>query len=163
MPIAIFFYDVVLAGHILAIVIAFGVVFAYPVLIPYVERNHPRAVPALWGGVGQLGKLVITPFGTLALIFGAYLASDRDYWSEVWVTVPLVILVVVMGVGGAYLAPRERKLAELGERDVAASGHGDVTFSDEFTRTSRATQSVQRLLALLVVVAVFFMAAKPFA
>ena len=41
------FYDVVLAVHIAAVVIAFGGVFAYPVVIPWAKRTHPEALPAL--------------------------------------------------------------------------------------------------------------------
>src|SRR5207253_9068765 len=44
---AIYFYDVVLAVHIAAIVVAFGVVFAYPVVGVFVTREHARFLPVL--------------------------------------------------------------------------------------------------------------------
>lgn len=31
------------------------------------------------------------------LLAGAYLATDADLWSEVWVVVPLVLLFVIAG------------------------------------------------------------------
>ncbi|MDX6684852.1 MAG: hypothetical protein QOF86_980, partial [Baekduia sp.] len=38
---AIAFYDVVLSVHVMAVVIAFGVTFAYPAFVPWVRKAHP--------------------------------------------------------------------------------------------------------------------------
>jgi hypothetical protein len=43
---AILVYDVVVSVHVMAIVLAFGVTFAYPILFPYLQRAHPEALPA---------------------------------------------------------------------------------------------------------------------
>jgi hypothetical protein len=161
---AILFYDVVLAVHIAAIVIAFGVTFAYPVLFSYIQRADPRALPGLHLAQGRIGRFVIIPFATLALLAGVYLASDRDYWSEVWVTVPFVILLALLGLGGAFFSPTERKLAAIAARDVGAAGpDGEVVLSAEYAALARRIAAIGALASLLVLVAVFFMAAKPFA
>ena len=47
LPLAITFYDVVLTVHILAVVVAFGVVFAYPVIDAQVRRAGPGDLAAL--------------------------------------------------------------------------------------------------------------------
>lgn len=160
---AVLFYDVVVALHVMAIVIAFGVTFAYPPLGIFVTRNHPRMLPTLHSAQAFLGKVLITPFATLALLFGAYLASDRDYWSETWVTVPLVILVVLLGLGGAFFAPHEKRASELAARDVAASGDGEVVLSDEYKAVAGRVAAVGTLANVLILVAIYFMVAKPFA
>jgi uncharacterized membrane protein len=159
----VLFYDVVLAVHIAAIVVAFGVTFAYPILFPTVRRVSPAALPAVHAAQGRIGRMLITPAMVVALAAGIYLASDRHYWSETWVTVPFVILIVLFGLGGAFFAPRERKLAEISQRDVDASGGGEVRFSEEYETLSRQVATVGAFASLLVLVAVFFMAAKPFA
>lgn len=160
---AIFFYDVVLAAHIACIVIAFGVTFAYPILIPYVLRTNPRMAPTIHRAQEQVGKKIIAPFGGLALLAGAYLASDRDYWSEVWVTVPMIILLALLIGGGAFFSPNEAKAAELAERDIAASGDGEIRFSAEYEAVAGRVKTVGAIASLLVLVAIFFMTAKPFA
>lgn len=157
----IYFYDVVLSVHIAAIVIAFGVTFAYPVLIPFLARHHPRTMPAIHQAQDRIGKLVMTPAATVALLAGAYLASDRDYWSELWVNIPLVILIVVLGLGGAFFAPHERKAAQLAARDVAAAADGEVAWSEEYQAISRRIAAVGALTSGLVLVALFFMTTKP--
>ena len=158
---AVVLYDVALAGHIAAIVVAFGVTFAYPVLVPFVQRHHPRALPAVHEGQGRIGRFLITPAATVALVLGIYLAGDRHYFGELWVQVPFAILVVLLGLAGAFFAPTERRAAELARRDVTAAGDMDVRWSAEYLAVARRLAIVGALAGLLVLVAVFFMTAKP--
>lgn len=148
---AIRFYDAVVALHVMAIVIAFGVVFTYPVVLPWLRRAHPSAMPVAHEVQARIGQRVITPAAALALLLGIYLASTEDLWGEVWVIVPFVILVVVMGIGGAVFAPAERRLAAL-----ASAG----TDSPEYDATFRRLLAAQVAVAALVLVAVFFMVTK---
>src|SRR4051812_45334719 len=98
---AIRFYDAVVALHVMAIVVAFGVVFSYPVVLPWLRRTHPSAMPVAHAVQARIGQRVITPAATLALLAGIYLASKEDLWGEVWVIVPFVILIAILGIGGA--------------------------------------------------------------
>jgi hypothetical protein len=144
MPLAVQFYDVVVSIHVMAVVAAFGVWFAYPLLVPPGDAAAHRAQ-------ARVARLVVTPAGTLALIAGAYLASDRSYWDQSWVGIPLLILVVLMGITGGYFIPRQQRLAELAE---AGAGPDYAALAGQVRRVSLVA-------AALVVVAVFFMVAKP--
>ena len=159
---AIYFYDVVLSIHIMAVVVAFGVTFAYPILGVYVTREHPRMLPALHAAQERIGRFLITPAATVALIAGFYLASDRDYMGKVWVVVPLVILIALLGLGGAFFGPNEKRAGGLAARDVAAAGpDGPVTLSPEYNAVAARIAKVGALASVLILVAIFFMAAKP--
>src|ERR1700710_24176 len=113
------FYSVVLAIHVMAVVIAFGTSFAYPAFMPWARKNHPQAMPVIHELSDRLGRLGMSPAVALVLICGIYLASDADAWSETWVSVPLVILIVIGAMGGMFFAPNERKLGALATRDLA--------------------------------------------
>jgi uncharacterized membrane protein len=141
---AILFYDVVVSVHVMAIVAAFGGWFAYPLVVPRGDAAAHRAQV-------RLSRMVVNPAGTLALIAGIYLASDRHYWDKSWVGVPLVILVVLMGITGAYFIPRQKRLAELAE-----AGAGP-----EYAKLAGQVRTVALVAAALVLVAIFFMVAKP--
>src|ERR1044071_10362427 len=95
-------YGVVLAVHIIAVVIAFGVTFAYPAFIPWARKHHPDAMPVIHQVTGRIGQRVISPAMAVVLLAGIYLASDLDAWSETWVSVPFVILIVLGGLGGMF-------------------------------------------------------------
>ena len=152
------FYGVVLSVHIMAVVVAFGFSFAYPVFKPWARSRHPDAMPVIHDMSERLGKLVMSPAMVVVLICGIYLASDADVWSEVWVSVPLLILIVIGGLGGAYFAPRERKLAELARRDL---GQGGGTLSAEYDELFAQVSIAAYANCGLVLIAIFFMAAKP--
>ena len=164
MLIAISSYSVVLALHIMAVVAAFGLPLAYPMLVPYARRHHARSMPALHDVQHRLNQRLTAPATVLILGFGAYLASKGHYWSEPWVDVPLVILVVIGGLGGAFVAPACRRLSALARADVDVTPAGaDVAWGAEYDALYRRYLAVESLLGALVLVAIFFMATRPFA
>lgn len=161
MPTAVLFYDVVVFIHVAAIVIAFGITFTYPLIAPHFVEMRRKAAPAWFELDAKIGSRIIMPAATVALLAGSYLASDRDYWDQTWVTVPATILVVLLGLGGAFFIPTERRLAAVAERDVAAAGEGEVVWSEEFTGLNRRLAIVGGLANLLILIALFFMVVKP--
>jgi hypothetical protein len=154
---AVQFYEVVLALHILAVVFAFGATFAYPVLLGVVTKADTRALPALYRALHAISQRVIMPGVALILVFGIYLASHLHLWSTFFVQWGLGVVIVIGAVEGAYLGPREKRLIEVADRDVAAAGDGEVTFSAEHDSLVRQVGVVGALMDLLVVITIYFM------
>lgn len=162
--IAIALYDVVTAIHVMAVVMAFGATFSYPVLQPWIQRVHPDALPAVHAAQSRLSRLLITPMAVLALLTGLYLAADRELFSELWVTVPMTILIVLLGLTGAFFIPTERRLSELSARDLTRSGapgEEGAALSDEYAALLGRWNIVGSVAGALVLIAIFFMVAKP--
>ena len=158
---AVTFYTFVLAAHIASIVIAFGVTFAYPVMYAVGLKREPRTMPGFHRIQDYVGKFVISPFLAVALLCGIYLASKLKVWSDFYVQWGLGVIVVVGGLGGAFFAPRERKLGELAERDIAASKDGnEVTFSVEYLALRRQVAIVGYVMNVLVLLTIYFMTAQ---
>ena len=66
---------------------------------------------------------------------------------------------MIGAVEGAYLGPRERRLIEVADRDVAGAGDGNpVTFSAEHDALVKRIGGVGALMDLLVVITIYFMA-----
>lgn len=142
------FYDIVLAGHILANVVAYGVLFSWPWL--------PGGGSAVHVARGRLLSRQVTYAAIVALVAGAYLATDRHFWGEPWVIVPLSIFVVLLGLIGSAMTPAERRMS-------LSAPDGRAPDAELYAREkARATRGATVCCAL-VVVAVFFMTAKPFA
>jgi small-conductance mechanosensitive channel len=156
------FTQVVLFLHIAAVVVAFGVTFAYPIIVPATIRKAPRHAAWLHQMQHQIGQMIITPAAALVLLTGIYLAADLDVFSEWWVGVPLVAILVILGLGGAYFSPRDKKLAELAERDIAAAGpDGEIAWSQEYQDLGRQVGMVGSLVSLLVLIVIFIMVVGP--
>ena len=157
MTLAVMFYDVVLAVHILAVVVAFGVVFAYPVIDTQLRRAHPGDLASLHRLHLALARSVVTPAMVVVLLAGLYLALDRFSLGDPWISATFAILFVIFGLVGAVLTPTDKKLVELAERD-AGTGGGP---SDEYLAQSRKADAFGSLALLLVLVAIVLMTTKP--
>ena len=90
-------------------------------------------------------------------MFGIYLASHLHLWSTFFVQWGLGVVIVIGAVEGAYLGPRERRLIEVADRDVAAAGEGPVSFSAEHDSLVRQIGVVGALMDLLVIITIYFM------
>jgi uncharacterized protein (DUF983 family) len=142
MVLALAFYDIVQAVHVMGVIAAFGVWFAWP-LLPGGSAGDHRALQ-------RILRVVVTPAATVALLAGVYLASDRGLWSEIWVTIPFLILVVLLGLTGAYLTPRQSELAAL----------ADAGDTPAYQALSAQVAKVVVAGAVLVLVATFLMVTK---
>jgi hypothetical protein len=147
-----------------AVVLAFGPTFGYAFFQAVTERSYPQGVPTMWRAVDATGKYLVTPAGTVALLAGLYLVVDGDSpweFSDPFVGVGILAILILLGLGGAFFAPQGRKAEELAERDIAGSGSGEVKFSDEYWAVSKRIAQVGTLAGIVIVVAIFFMTVKP--
>ncbi len=157
---AVTFFTFALAIHIAAVVIAFGVTFAYPVMYAVGASREPRSMPGMHRIQDAVGKFVISPFLGLALLAGIYLASKLHTWSDFYVQWGLGVIIVLGALGGAFFAPNERKLAVLAERDVAAARAGEVSFSAEYRALRTRVFRVNLLGNVLILLTIYFMVAQ---
>ncbi|UTI64997.1 hypothetical protein NBH00_02030 [Paraconexibacter antarcticus] len=162
MYLAIYFYDVVVAVHVAAIVVAFGVTFAYPLIDAQVRRLSPRSLPAWHEIVATVNAKLTTPAMAVALFAGIYAAQDRHLMGKSWVAVPFAIIFILFGLVGAFFTPQSRKLATLAAADVAAApGDGPVTFGAAYEAAYKRVAVVGTVAGLMVLLAIFFMVTKP--
>ena len=157
------FYRVVLFVHIAAVVLAFGVTFSYPIAMSAARKGYERHMGFLFRMQSVIGSRLIGPLGTVVLLAGLYLAFEGPYeFGDPWIGISLLILVVVLGVGGGYLAPREVRLAEMAERDVAASpDDGPVRFGEDYQQLFGKLRTGILAINVLVLIALFLMVTKP--
>src|SRR3954464_1782453 len=165
MQLAVTSYLVVQSFHVMAVVAAYGLPMAYPMLLPYLRRRHPRAMPGVHDVQHRLNRRLTGPGTAIILAAGIWMAGKHDLWGETWVTVPVAIMAVIVVLGGGYIVPVSKRMAGLARADVdgAAPGGAALTWSNEYDRTFNRYLAAETLLGVLVLVAVFFMVAKPFA
>lgn len=152
------FHDYVLAVHILAVVIAFGVTFSYPLFFVVGMRLDPRAMPWFHRMQQNISRRIVSPGLGLILIAGIILASDEHQWKHFYVQWGIAAVIVIGALVGAVMARGEGQLADLAQRDVVAAGDGQVGWVAEYQALSRRLGMVGLLLYALVVLTVFFMA-----
>jgi hypothetical protein len=154
-------YDLALFVHVAAVVIAFGPTFAYPFFQATVERLSPGGVPAMLRAMHTSSRYLVTPGLLVVLASGIYLTIDGWDFDQPFVVVGLSIVVGLMILGATFFDRHEVRLIELSERDVLAAGTGEVQLSEDYWRVSKRFARAGLAASLLVVVALFFMTAKP--
>lgn len=157
-------YDVVLAIHIMAVVVTFGAVFAYPLMFRVAAKADPRSLPVIHRVETTIERALVN--GGLVVVVGAgiFLATDGKHWSDFFVQWGLGAAIVIGGLVGAVMIPASKRAQHLAERDLAggATGSdGEPIWSDEYLATSRRLKLVGSFLSLLVLATIFMMAVKP--
>ncbi len=156
--IAVSAYNVVLAIHIMAVVVAFGVTFAYPIMFAIAAKHDPRSLPLLHRIERMIDRVLVN--GALVVVLGAglYLAAEGHHFKEFFVQWGIGAVVVIGALVGAVMIPTSKKAQETIERDLAA---GDGAPSEEYRRLARRLGTVGSALSILVLLTIFFMAVKP--
>ncbi|HEV7495631.1 DUF2269 family protein [Baekduia sp.] len=153
------FYLVIKALHVMAAFAAYGLPFGYPLVIPYLRRNHPRTLPGVHDIQHRL-SIALTGPGTVALFaFGVYMATKDHLWGESWVMVGVTIIAIIAIAGGG-IVKWTKELSELARADIDAGGE-TVVFGAEYDRVYRIYLATETTLGALVLVAIFFMVVKP--
>jgi hypothetical protein len=177
-PAAASLYDFVLAIHIMAVVVGFGVVFAYPVMFALGARHDPRSLPLLHRIEYSIERWLVNPGLLVVVGAGAYLASDGHRWGQFFVQWGIGAAVVIGALVGSVMIPTAKRAERLARADPAGVGGtgtgradgeaGESTApgeprvpGEEYQRLARRLAAVGSLLSLLVLVTILFMAIKP--
>jgi hypothetical protein len=162
-------YEVILAIHVMAVVVAFGVTFAYPIMFAVAARRDPRSLPVLHRIEYTIERMLINPGLLVVVAAGIFLASDGHRWSEFFVQWGLAAAVAIGALIGAVMIPTAKRAEAVAERDLAGASAGTtasaagptVEMSDEYRNLVRRLTLVGSLLSVLVLVTILFMVIKP--
>jgi hypothetical protein len=161
---AVTFANFILAVHILGVVVGFGVVFAFPVLFAVAGRTEPGVIPWLLRARQSVGRYLVNPGLLVVVLAGIYLASNEHQWSDFYVGWGIIAALVIGAIEGSYIIRRAGALAQLAERDLAATAvaaggrRTSATWSPEYTAVLRRFAAAGNVMALIVIVTVFLMA-----
>jgi uncharacterized membrane protein len=155
--VAVAFWELILALHILAVVLAFGVGFAWPLVFGYMARADPRSLPAVYRMERIVERWLVTPSLAAVLLCGIYLASHLHQWSSFYVQWGLGAVIVIGGILGGVLAPTEKRAAEIAERELATAGHVPGELTAEHQALVRRLQVAGSAASLIVILTIYFM------
>ena len=157
MTFAVTFYDVSVWLHVSAVVVGFGATFAESVTFPVAMKMSVRHLPFVHRLGITINQRLATPALVLIVITGIYQTADRWEFSQFWISATFLIAIILGGLNGAYFIPGERRLLAQIEQELAETGEP----SADYQRKARQMGMVGALAGLLVLLAVFFMVAKP--
>jgi hypothetical protein len=154
-------FEVILAIHIMAVVVAFGVTFAYPIMFAVTARHDPRGLPLMHRVEYTIERTLVNGGLVIVVLAGIYLASKGHYWSQFFVQWGLAAAIVIGGVVGGVIIPTAKRAEQLAARDVAAATAGggtEIVLSDEYRAAVRRLSVIGSLLSGIVLLTILFMA-----
>lgn len=154
---AVTLFQAILALHIIAVVVGFGVAFAWPLIYAGIARADPRSLPAIYRVERLVEQRLMSPALLVILAAGIYLASKSHAWHAFYVQWGVAAVIVIGALTGAVMAPTERRLAEVTEQDLLAAGDGPMTASAEQQGLTRRLQLVGTAASLIVILTIIFM------
>jgi uncharacterized membrane protein len=155
-------YDISLFLHITAVVVGLGSTFVEGLTLPVAMKLDPRHLPYKHRLQLAIHRYLTLPALVIVLATGFYQVADLDYdLGDIWLSGTLAIVVVLAGMLGAYFIPEDRRLEAMAARDIAASGAGDVSMSNEYLKRVRLEGALGGFASLLVIAAVYLMVTKP--
>ena len=104
--------------HIMAVVVAFGVTFAYPIMFAVGARPPAQPAAAAPHRVHDRA-LADQPGLVVVLAAGIFLASDGHHWSEFFVQWGFAAVIVIGALVGSVMIPTAKRAEQAAERDIA--------------------------------------------
>lgn len=153
------FFEVILAVHIMAAVVAFGVTFAYPLMFTIAGKHDPKSLPVLHKIAYTIDRSLVNPGLLVVILAGIYLASKLHQWSAFYVQWGLGVAIVIGALVGAVMIPTGKRAETAARRDLAAMGE-DEGMSEEYQGLVKRLSTVGAALSVLVLATIFFMATK---
>jgi uncharacterized membrane protein len=162
MPLGVANYEISLVIHITAAVVGLGAPFVEALTYPVAMRLNPRFLPFKHRLQLAINSLLALPALVVVLATGLYQVDELGYeLGDFWLSGAMAIVIVLAVMLGAYFIPEDRRLQAMVERDIEASGSGEVVLSDEYLRRVRLEAAVGTVADLLVIAAVYLMVTKP--
>jgi uncharacterized membrane protein len=154
-------YDVVLAVHVMAVVIAFGWTFSLPIVYIVATKQDPRSLPVLHRIELLISRYLLNPALLVIVGAGIFLASDGHHWKEFFVQWGLGVAIVLGGLVGAVLMPAAKRAEQAARRDLEGYAGGEFQPGEDYRRATRTLNTVGSFASLLVLVTILFMVIKP--
>ena len=145
----------------------FGIITGVAMVASGIEPLAAMAMSiAVYAGASMVASAQLLASGSPALLVilatGFYQVSDRDWdLGDFWLSGALTIIIVISAILGGYFIPEDRKLQAMVERDIAASGTGEIVLSEEYQRRARREGIVGGITGVLLVIAIYLMVTKP--
>jgi len=158
------FYDVSVAVHVMAAIIAFGPLFAFPLFISLTERRDPLSLPVVLRAVNRVERALVVPVGAVVGFTGVYQAIDGPFSfdDDLWMTVGFALYLLVFGVLVLLVEPLRAQAANEADGLLEAAGEDDtVDLSEGYHERMRLPNALMPTIGIVLLFVVYLMETKP--
>ncbi|HJP65001.1 MAG TPA: DUF2269 family protein [Actinomycetota bacterium] len=157
-------FQVFLILHILAVVVAFGPSFAFPLIGALIEKSPQQGAFGLQI-MTAIEERMIIPLSTVVPVLGVGLiyTGHFDLWKSEWLVITIVLYPIFYFFGLLVQTPRSNRLLKMA-LDMQAAGPPPAEAGGppaEFQKLQKQVQMGGAFLGLMVIVFIVLMVWKP--
>jgi uncharacterized membrane protein len=164
-PVVAWFYDASVAIHVMAVIVAFGPLFAFPLFISVTERRDRLSLPVVLRAVNRTERAIVVPAGALLGFTGVYLAIDGPFTfdDDMWMTIGFALYLLVFGTLVLVVEPMRAQAADEADRLLAEAGEDDheLALSDAYRARMRLPNALMPAIGIVILFVVYLMEVKP--
>ena len=165
MRLAVEVYDVSVAVHVMAAIVAFGPLFAFPLFISVTERRDRLSLPVVLRAVNRTERAIVVPAGAVVGFTGVYQAIDGPFTfdGDEWMTIGFVLYLLVFAALVLVVEPRREQAADEADRMLEAAEDEDeaLPLSDAYHARMRMPNALMPAIGIALLFVVYLMEVKP--
>jgi uncharacterized membrane protein len=157
-------YDVSVALHVMAAIVAFGPLFVFPLFIAVTERRDPLSLPVVLRAVNTTERAIVVPATAVVGFTGVYQAVDGPFAfdRDEWMTVGFVLYLVVFGLIVFLVEPLRARAADEADRLFEqAEDDDELDLSAAYRARMRLPNALMPAVGIVVLFVVYLMEIKP--
>ena len=163
--VAVEVYDVSVAVHVMAAIVAFGPLFAFPLFISVTERRDRLSLPVVLRAVNRTERALVIPAGAVVGFTGVYQAIDGPFSfdDDLWMTIGFVLYLLVFGAPVLVVEPMRAQAADEADRllEEASDEDHDLSLSDGYHARMRVPNALMPAIGVMLLFVVYLMEVKP--
>ena len=158
-------YDVSVAVHVMAVMVAFGPLFVFPLFISVTERRDRLSLPVVLRSVNRAERALVVPAGAVVGFTGVYQAIDGPFTfdDDLWMTIGFILYLLIFGALVLLVEPLRSQAADEADRLLEEAGEEDheLALSDAYRGRMRIPNALMPAIGVLVLFVVYLMEVKP--
>lgn len=158
-------YDFSVALHVMAAIVAFGPLFAFPLFIGITERRDRLSLPVVLRAVNRTERTLVVPAGAIVGFTGVYQAIDGPFTfdDDYWMTIGFALYLLVFGALVLVVEPLRSQAADEADRllDEASEEDDELALSDAYRARMRLPNALMPAIGVVLLFVVYLMEVKP--
>ena len=146
----------------MAVMVAFGPLFAFPLFIAVTERRDRLSLPVVLRAVNRTERAIVVPATAVVGFTGVYQAIDGPFSfdDDPWMTIGFVLYLLVFAALVFLVEPLRARAADEADRALEQDEE-DVRLSDAYRERMRLPNALMPAIGIVLLFVVYLMEVKP--
>ena len=158
-------YDISVAVHVMAAIVAFGPLFAFPLFISITERRDRLSLPVVLRAVNRTERAIVVPATAVVGFTGVYAAMDGPFSfdDDLWMSIGFALYLIVFALIVFLVEPLRARAADEADRALEEADDDDdeLELTEAYRARMRLPNALTPAIWVVLLFVVYLMEVKP--